>query len=95
MLPMQVVTHSQRFASRSETVLRLDRGQIAYIGAPSEDPFRLWGPEPSAAQVAFLKPVTLNTPLCVNTLYSQRQQSAALDAFCTRMRVEVHVCRMM
>ena len=51
MLPMQVVTHSQRFASLSQTVLRLDRGQIAYIGAASEDPFRLWGPEPGAAQV--------------------------------------------
>ncbi len=54
MLLMQVVTHSQRFASLSETVLRLDRGQIAYVGTPSEDPFRLWGPEPGAAQVMLL-----------------------------------------
>ena len=47
----QVVTHSQRFASLSETVLRLDQGQVAYIGPPNEDPFRLWGPEPGAVQV--------------------------------------------
>ena len=50
-LPLQVVTHSQRFASASETLLRLDHGQIAYVGPPSNDPFKLWGPEPGAVQV--------------------------------------------
>lgn len=50
-LPLQVVTHSQRFASASETLLRLDHGQIAYVGPPSNDPFKLWGPEPGADQV--------------------------------------------
>ena len=43
----QVVTHSQRFAAMSETVLRLDHGSVAYLGPPSSDPFRLWGPDPS------------------------------------------------
>lgn len=49
---LQVVTHSQRFASLSETVLRLDHGQIAYLGPPDGDPFRLWAPDPGAAQVS-------------------------------------------
>ena len=66
---MQVVTHSQRFASLSETVLRLDRGEIAYMGAPNEDPFRLWGPEPGAAQVALLSMLSPLYFLCHHAHY--------------------------
>ena len=67
MLPLQVVTHSQRFASLSQTVLRLDQGQVAYIGASSEDPFRLWGPEPGGAQVFSPPPRSMLS--CYHVLY--------------------------
>jgi ABC-type lipoprotein export system ATPase subunit len=55
-----IVTHSRRFAAAADMLLRLDRGRIAYFGAPEEDPYglQLWTPgiEPDSQEVV---PVTV------------------------------------
>lgn len=41
-----VVTHSRRFAAAADALLRLERGRVAYLGPPDEDPYglQLWTP---------------------------------------------------
>jgi len=41
-----VVTHSRRFAAAADSLLRLERGRVAYLGPPHEDPYglQLWTP---------------------------------------------------